>query len=206
MDAAAVLEPVPEPELILAASSSNSSSIRRCSRPRPRTTLYLDAGQLVVLLGDSGIGRTHLLIARAWPPATKAATSATSPARKLAIELVEAADDRMPSCVVARYGHLDLLLLDELGYVQVDPRGPELLLQIITEREERASIGIVDPLRAGHIVEVDVRVLLRIRPQSAAAVPGRPRWCRVERGLPRPGMTARVYVPRLQDQSERVRR
>jgi DNA replication protein DnaC len=40
------------------------------------------------------------------------------------------------------YGRLDLLLLDELGYVQVDPRGAELLFQIITEREERASIAI----------------------------------------------------------------
>jgi len=42
----------------------------------------------------------------------------------------------------AHYGRLDLLLLDELGYVQVDPPGAELLLQIITEREERASIAI----------------------------------------------------------------
>ena len=41
-----------------------------------------------------------------------------------------------------RYGRLDLLLLDELGYVQVDPRGAELLFQVITEREERASIAI----------------------------------------------------------------
>jgi hypothetical protein len=32
--------------------------------------------------------------------------------------------------------------LDELGYVQIDPRGAELLFQIITEREERASIAI----------------------------------------------------------------
>ena len=44
--------------------------------------------------------------------------------------------------MVGRYGRLDLLLLDELGYVQVDPRGAELLFQIITEREERASIAI----------------------------------------------------------------
>ena len=35
-----------------------------------------------------------------------------------------------------------MLLLDELGYVQLDPRGAELLFQIITEREERASIAI----------------------------------------------------------------
>ena len=43
---------------------------------------------------------------------------------------------------MGRYGRLDLLLLDELGYVQLDPRGAELLFQIITEREERASIAI----------------------------------------------------------------
>jgi DNA replication protein DnaC len=57
-------------------------------------------------------------------------------------ELVEAADQRALSRLAGRYGRLDLLLLDELGYVQVDPRGAELLFQIITEREERASIGI----------------------------------------------------------------
>jgi hypothetical protein len=34
---------------------------------------------------------------------------------------------------VGRYGRLDLLLLDELGYVQVDPRGTELLFQTITD-------------------------------------------------------------------------
>jgi DNA replication protein DnaC len=47
---------------------------------------------------------------------------------------------------VARYGRLDLLLLDELGYVQLDPRGAELLFQIITEREKRASIGLATNL------------------------------------------------------------
>jgi DNA replication protein DnaC len=57
-------------------------------------------------------------------------------------ELVEAADQRALSRIVGRYGRLDLLLLDELGYVQVDPRGAELLFQIITERDERASIAI----------------------------------------------------------------
>jgi hypothetical protein len=44
----------------------------------------------------------------------------------------EAADYRQLSRVVSCYGRLDLLLLDELGYVQVDPRAAELLFQIIT--------------------------------------------------------------------------
>jgi hypothetical protein len=42
---------------------------------------------------------------------------------------------------VARYARLDLPRLDELGYVHLDPRGAELLFQIITAREERASIA-----------------------------------------------------------------
>ena len=43
---------------------------------------------------------------------------------------------------MGRYGRLDLRPLDELGYVKIDTRGAELLFQIITEREERASIGV----------------------------------------------------------------
>ena len=57
-------------------------------------------------------------------------------------ELVEAADERILARVVGRYGRLDLLCLDELGYLHLDPRGAELLFQVITEREERASIAV----------------------------------------------------------------
>ena len=43
---------------------------------------------------------------------------------------------------MARYGRLDLLCLDELGYLHLDARGAELLFQVLTEREERASIAV----------------------------------------------------------------
>ena len=43
---------------------------------------------------------------------------------------------------LARYGRLDLLCLDEFGYVHLDPRGAELLFQVLTEREERASVAV----------------------------------------------------------------
>jgi len=66
---------------------------------------------------------------------------------QLVDELVEAADERLLSRVLDRYGRLDLLLLDELGYVQIDPRGAELLFQIITEGEERASSGSNEHVR-----------------------------------------------------------
>jgi hypothetical protein len=61
---------------------------------------------------------------------------------QLVSELAEATDNLQLSRVVARYGRLDLLLLDEPGFVQLDPRGAEQLFQNITEHEQRASVAI----------------------------------------------------------------
>jgi DNA replication protein DnaC len=89
-----------------------------------------------------GTGKTHLLIGLGLAACEQGRRVRYVTTAALDGELVEAADQRALSRIVGRYGRLDLLLLDELGYVQVDPRGAELLFQIITERDERASIAI----------------------------------------------------------------
>jgi DNA replication protein DnaC len=103
---------------------------------------WIDAGQPVVLPGDSGTGKTHLLIGLGLAACEQGRRVRYATTAQLVNELAEAADQRQLSRVVGRYGRLDLLLLDEPGYVQLDPRGAELLFQIITERQERASIAI----------------------------------------------------------------
>lgn len=110
------------------------------------TGTYLDAGEPVVLLGDSGTGKTHLLIALGIAACELGKAVRYTTCANLINELVEAADDRQLARTVARYARLDLLLLDELGYVHADPRGAELLFQIITEREEKSSIAIATNL------------------------------------------------------------
>jgi DNA replication protein DnaC len=109
---------------------------------RLATGAYLDNGEPVVLLGDSGTGKTHLLIGLGLAACEQGRRVRYVTTAALVNELAEAAGDRALSRVVARYGRLDLLLPGELGYVQIDARGAELLFQIITEREERASIGV----------------------------------------------------------------
>ncbi len=47
---------------------------------------------------------------------------------------------------MTRYGCLDLLCLDKLGYVGLGNRGAELLFQILTGREEKASIAVASNL------------------------------------------------------------
>jgi len=107
---------------------------------------YLDKGEPVVLLGDSGTGKSHLLIGLGVAACEQGRAVRYLTAAQLVNELVEAADERRLSRLVARYGRVELLCLDELGYVQLDARGSELLFQIITEREEKASVATASNL------------------------------------------------------------
>jgi DNA replication protein DnaC len=107
---------------------------------------WIDAGHPLVLLGDSGTGKTHLLIGLGLAACEQGRRVRYATTATLVNELAEAADNRQLSRVVARYGRLDLLLLDELGYVQLDSRGSELLFQIITERDEKASVALATNL------------------------------------------------------------
>lgn len=103
---------------------------------------WIDRGEPVVFLGDSGTGKTHLLIGAGIAAAQAGRRVRYVTCAKLVNELAEAADEHTLSKLVGRYGRLDLLCLDELGYVHVDDRGAELLFQVITERDEAGSIAI----------------------------------------------------------------
>jgi DNA replication protein DnaC len=107
---------------------------------------YLDKGEPVVLLGDSGTGKSHLLIGLGLAACEQGRAVRYATCAGLVNELIEAADERRLSRIVTRYGRLDLLILDELGYVQLDTKGAELLFQILTEREEKSSVAVASNL------------------------------------------------------------
>lgn len=103
---------------------------------------FITNNEPVVLLGNSGTGKSHLLIGTCLAAAENGQRARYTTCAQLANELAEANDDHKLSRVVARYGRYDLLAIDELGYVHLDQHSAELLFQILTEREERASIAI----------------------------------------------------------------
>jgi len=107
---------------------------------------YLDAGEPVVLLGDSGTGKSHLLIGLGVAACEQGRSVRYATCAQLVNELAEAVDDRRLSRLVARYGRVELLCLDEFGYVKLDTRGSELLFQILTEREEKSAVALASNL------------------------------------------------------------
>ena len=106
------------------------------------TCAWVKAGHPLCLIGDSGTGKSHLLIGLGTAAAEAGHRVRYMLASKLVNELVEAADDKQLSKMIARYGRVDLLCLDELGYMELDRHGAELLFQVLTEREERSAIAI----------------------------------------------------------------
>ncbi|GAA2530919.1 IS21-like element helper ATPase IstB [Winogradskya humida] len=103
---------------------------------------WVRKGLPLCLIGDSGTGKSHLLIALGTEAAMAGFRVRYVLATKLVNELVEAADEKVLAKTIARYGRVDLLCIDELGYMELDKRGAELLFQVLTEREEKASVAI----------------------------------------------------------------
>jgi DNA replication protein DnaC len=87
---------------------------------------WIDAGEPVVALGDSGTGKTHLLIGLGLAACEQGRRVRYATTAALVNELAEAAGQHQLSRVVARYGRLDLLLLDlcrHRDYAE-EPAGP----------------------------------------------------------------------------------
>ncbi len=101
---------------------------------------WVRKGEPLCLIGDSGTGKTHLLIALGTAAAQQGFRVRYSLATKLVNELVEAADERQLARTIARYGRVDLLCIDELGYMELDRRGRRCCSKSLpSEKKPQAS-------------------------------------------------------------------
>jgi DNA replication protein DnaC len=107
---------------------------------------YLRQHRNVILLGNSGTGKTHLATGLGIEACKQGFRTRFVTGCGLANELLEAREERSVSRLMTRYAGYDLLIVDELGYVPFSKVGAELLFQVLAERHERTSVIVTTNL------------------------------------------------------------
>jgi DNA replication protein DnaC len=115
---------------------------------------WIDDRESVVLIGESGSGKTHLATALAVFACQQGRRVRFTTLAALANELQEAESRRELQRVVSRYARVELLVLDEVGYLALPEGAAELVFQVISERNERASLIATTNLPFGEWTKV----------------------------------------------------
>jgi DNA replication protein DnaC len=115
---------------------------------------WIDDRESVILLGESGTGKTMLATALAVCACQQGRRVRFTTLAGLANELQEAESRRELARVVGRYARTDLVVLDELGYLALPEGAAELVFQVISERNERGSLIVTTNLPFGEWTKV----------------------------------------------------
>ncbi len=110
------------------------------------TCAFVDRGDNVALLGPVGTGKTHLAIALGIEACRRRKRVMFVRAADLVRQLIEARDRRELGRLEARLRRVDLLVLDELGFVPFDRAGGELLFGVFSDRHNRRSTMVTSNL------------------------------------------------------------
>jgi len=122
----------------------------------PKTTFlelaqggYMSRAENLILVGNPGLGKTHLAIGLALAACRQAKRVRFYKTAALINDLQVSQKKLTLSGFVARFVKLDLLVLDELGFIAVDKAGGQLLFQLVSDLYEQVSMIITSNLRFG---------------------------------------------------------
>jgi DNA replication protein DnaC len=107
---------------------------------------YLGRRENILLVGPSGTGKTHLATAFAMAACAQGRRVRFWRVTELITTLREADQERQLLRLRSHLAKLDLLILDELGYVPATKAGAELLFDVIATAYERSSIIVTTNL------------------------------------------------------------
>jgi DNA replication protein DnaC/transposase len=107
---------------------------------------FLARRENVLLLGNSGTGKTHIALALGLAACQRGHRVRFTTTAALVGELIEARDDKKLLRFQKQIASYELLIVDELGFVPLSKTGAELLFEMLSQRYERGSTLITSNL------------------------------------------------------------
>jgi DNA replication protein DnaC len=115
---------------------------KKINRPLIQSLAFIATQTNVVLIGNVGLGKTHLSIALGHTACLNGHSVLFTTAVDIINTLAAAQSAGRLKREFHRYLKPAVLIVDELGYLPIDKHGADLLFQIISQRYERAPMVI----------------------------------------------------------------
>ena len=115
---------------------------------------FLARRENVLLLGNSGTGKTHIALALGLAACQRGHRVRFTTTAALVSELIEARDEKKLLRFQKQIASYELLVVDELGFVPLSKTGAEMLFEIFSQRYERSSTLVTSNLPFAEWTEV----------------------------------------------------
>ena len=115
---------------------------------------YIQQKQSLILIGNPGLGKTHLALGLASAACRQGRHVRFWTAAGLVNELLQAQDEHRLHRFIASALKLDLVVLDELGFIPFSQNGAQALFTFCSELYERLALIITTNLKFADWVQV----------------------------------------------------
>lgn len=108
---------------------------------------YLDKGESILLVGNPGLGKSHIATGLALAACRQGYRVRFYNAAGLVNELIQAQDEHQLPRLLTNALKQRLIVLDELGFIPLSPTGAQLTFQFCSVLYERVSLIVTTNLR-----------------------------------------------------------